>query len=117
MGRERLIELVLGWLAAILDGAVAAYIYFGGFIAPDSVQRDLIGFGALLLALVVGVTLDSVFDVLIGRLLLAVATLLLAVISLTSFIAFLLPAVPLTVGATMLAFFRPRVHAAKAASG
>ena len=36
------VELLLGWLAVILAGAVVAYTYFGGFIAPDSVQPDLI---------------------------------------------------------------------------
>jgi hypothetical protein len=51
------VELLLGWLAVILAGAVAAYAYFGGYIAPDSVQSDLIGVAVILLTLALGLPL------------------------------------------------------------
>jgi|GEM_PF-2528762 hypothetical protein len=101
------VELLLGWLAIILAGTVAAFTYFGGFIEPDSVQRDLIGFGVILLSIALGVTADGVFDFLPGRLLLALATLVFAVIAVISFVLFLLPPAALAVGATLLAFVRP----------
>jgi hypothetical protein len=85
------VELLLGWLAVILAGAAAAYTYFGGFIAPDSVQRDLIGFAVILLALAMGLTVDGVFGFLPGRVLLGLATLVYCGVAASSFITFLLP--------------------------
>ena len=103
----RLIQLVLGWLAVILAGPVVAFIYFGGYIAPDAVRVDLIGSGVLLLALAVGVTTDSIFDFLPGRILLALATLVYTAIAATSFVLFLLPSAGLAILATAIAFIRP----------
>lgn len=101
------VELLLGWLAVILAGAVAAYTYFGGYIAPDSVQSDLIGFAVILLALALGVTVDGVIGFLPARMLLGLATLAYCGIAAISFLTFLLPSAFLALGATFIAFFRP----------
>jgi hypothetical protein len=100
------LELLLGWAAILVSAASAALVYFGGFIAPDSVAPDLIGITVILAALALGVTLDSVFDLLPARLLLGLATLVLAGVAVISFLFFLELATFLAVGATLLAFIR-----------
>lgn len=113
----RRLELLFGWLAIILSCGVVAYTNFvaGGFspatIAPDTVHRFLIGFGVVMLALAIGVTLDGVFDLLTGRLLLALATLAFAVFTayLFDYGFFFWPSVLLAAGATMIAFVRHAV--------
>jgi hypothetical protein len=114
MGLNRL-ELLLGWLAIILACAVVAYTNFvaNGFsatdIAPDTTHRFLIGFGAIMLALAIGVTLDGVFDLLAGRVVLALAALALAVLTayLLDYGFFFWPSVGLAIAGTLLAFTRP----------
>lgn len=108
------IELLLGWLAVIIAGAVAAQLYFGGFIAPDSVQPDLIGIALILLTMAIGVTLDGIFDLLPGRVLLLLATIAYFGVAAISFIEFLLPSAGLAIGATLLAFLRPHGDARRA---
>lgn len=83
---------------------MAAFASFGGFIAPENVPRDLMGYGAVLLALVVGVTLDGVFNVAAGRLLLWLATALVVIIYTLSFVTFRLPSTVLAVAASVLAY-------------
>jgi predicted MFS family arabinose efflux permease len=85
--QQKRVELVLGWLAILLASGVVAYTNFveNGFsvrnIAPDTLHWALLGFGVLMLGLALGVTLDGVFDLLPGRVLLVISTLIFAVIT------------------------------------
>jgi hypothetical protein len=101
------LELLLGWLAILVAGAVAALTYVGGFIAASSVEPDLIGLSIILLAMAIGVTVDSLFDFLPARILLALATVFLAIAAMVSFLALLVLSACLAAGATLLAFTRP----------
>lgn len=92
----------------VLGGAVLAFIYYGNFIAPDSTQRDVLVFSGVLGALALGVSLDGLFGWLVGRLLLALATLALLAITVVSFVSLLFPSAFLALGAAILAFVRPR---------
>lgn len=112
MSRERLFELLCGWLAAITGGAVAAYAYVGNFIAPEAVMRDLLIYGVVLVLLVAGVTLDSVFNLPVGRLLLWAATILFVIIYSLSFLFSLLPSTLLAGLASFLAYYRRYVRPA-----
>ena len=49
----RIVELAFGWLAVILGAALLAFINTGGFIAPDSVAQDVIGFSIILVVLAI----------------------------------------------------------------
>jgi len=100
------VELLLGWTGIMVAASGAAYAYFGNFIEPSAVSSDLIGVTVILAALAVGVTLDSVFDLLPARLLLGLATLVLAGVTVISFLFFLELATFLAGGATLLAFIR-----------
>jgi hypothetical protein len=112
---QKRVEVVLGGLAILLASGVVAYTNFvaNGFsatnITPDTLHRYLLGFGALMLALAVGVTLDGVFDLLPGRVLLVFATLVYAVVTalLFDYGFFFWPSLLLAGGATVLAIFRP----------
>jgi hypothetical protein len=101
------VELLLGWLAILVAGAVAVLTYAGGFIAPGSVEPDFIGLAVILLAIAIGVTVDSLVDFLPARIVLGLATLLLAMVAVVSFLAFLVLSALLAAGATLLAFIRP----------
>jgi hypothetical protein len=105
------LELLLGWLAIFVAGAVAALAYYGGFIDPSSVQLDLIVLTVILLAMAIGVTVDSIFDFLPARILLGVATIAFGVIAAVSFLVLLVLSALLAAGATVLAFTRPRRQA------
>ena len=107
------LELALGWLAVLLGAAVAAFTYHGNFIAPDSVQRDLVVFGVVLAAVAVGVTADSLLSWPIGKVLLGAATLALLVIAAISFVVFLFAPTLLALVATILAFARPHQRQAQ----
>lgn len=100
------LELLLGWAAIVLVAALALYAYVGGFISPDSVQPDLLGLAVILVALAIGVTLDSVFDLLPARLLLALATIVFGGVAFISFLWVLELSAYLAGGATALAFIR-----------
>lgn len=107
------LELLLGWLAVLLSVAIAAFTYFSGLIAPFAVQTDLLGFGVIVGAMALGVTLDGVFGGLIGwvgKVLLTLATLALLGIAAISFVIFFFVPALLAVGATILAFARPFVR-------
>lgn len=108
MSLQRL-ELLFGWLAVVLGGAVLAFTYYGNFIAADSIQRDVLVFRSVLGVLALGVSLDGLFGWLVGRLLLVLATLALLVITAISFISFLYPPAFLALGAAILAFARPHL--------
>jgi predicted branched-subunit amino acid permease len=101
------VELLLGWLAILVAGAVAVLTYVGGFIAASSVEPDFIGLAVILLAMAIGVTVDSLVDFLPARIVLGLATLLLAMVAVVSFLAFLVLSALLAAGATLLAFIRP----------
>lgn len=81
MALYRFFELFLGWLAIVLATLVVLYtdIVAHGFdtgnVAPDTLHRYLLAFGVIMLALALGVTLDAVFEQLVGRVLLILATL------------------------------------------
>jgi hypothetical protein len=104
------IELLLGWLAILVAVAVAALAYVGGFIAPGSVEPDLIGLAVILLALAIGVTVDSIVDFLPARILLGLATLVLGMAAIVSFLVLLVLSALLAAGATLLAFVRPHLE-------
>lgn len=102
----RWVELALGWLAVLLAAAIAAFTYYGGFIAPGSEARDLLGFGCVVTLIALGVTVDSMLNWMAGKIVLALATLAFLGITAISFVSFLyLPAI-LTLLATVLAFAR-----------
>jgi hypothetical protein len=109
------VELLLGWLAVVLASAVVAYTNYmsNGFvavnIAPDTLHLFLVGFGAIMLCLAVGVTLDGLFDLLAGRVLLVLATLIFAMGTalLFDYGFFFWPSALLAIGAALLAIFRP----------
>ncbi|HLY31616.1 MAG TPA: hypothetical protein VKQ36_11345 [Ktedonobacterales bacterium] len=105
-----MVELVLGWLAVLVAASIVAFSYFGGFIAQESVQRDLLGFGAVLGSMALGVTLDSLLDWLPGRVLLGLATLVFLAITAISFISFLFVPAALAVAATVPAFVHPALR-------
>ena len=83
-------------------------------MAPDYVQPNLIGIAVILLTMAIGVTLDNVFDLLPGRVLLLLATIVYRGVAAISFIEFLQPSAGLAIGATLLAFLRPHGGARRA---
>jgi hypothetical protein len=64
---------VLGWLSVVIGTAVLVFTYAGGCIAPDSVQRDVIGFSAIVLVLAAGVSLNVLVSSLASRIQLVLA--------------------------------------------
>jgi hypothetical protein len=116
MGLSRL-ELLLGWLAIILACAVVAFVYVTAGntvalnVAPDTLRSFLLLFAMSRLTLAVGVTLDGVFNLLPGRVLLVLATLTLALVTaqlpLFYIGAVFSTSVILSLSATLLALFRP----------
>ena len=107
MSALRTIELVLGWFAVIWGAALFAYIYAGGFIAPESVAQDVIGFSIILTVLAIGVTLDFFFSSLVTRVLLAIGALAVIVVATISFITWALPMAFLALTAAIIAFAHP----------
>lgn len=106
MSALRTVELVLGWLAVIWGAALLVFTYAGGFIAPECVTQDVVGFSVILAVLALGVTLDYFFSVLAARLLLAVGALAVLVVAGISFISLALPPAGLAVVAAIIAFTR-----------
>lgn len=102
----RIVELAFGWLAVILGAALLAFINTGGFIAPDSVAQDVIGFSIILVVLAIGVTLDFFFSSLATRVLLAIGALAMIVVAVMSFITLSLPIAALALTAAIIAFAR-----------
>jgi len=118
------LELLLGWLAIILACAVVLFIYLtsghivASNVAPDTLRTFLLLFGVSMLALAIGLTLDGVFGLFPGRVLLVPATLLLALVT-TQLPLFYVGtvfgvSVLLALGATLIALFRPHGVARRA---
>lgn len=111
------LELLLGWSAIVLVGAVVAFAYVTAGsvveknVAPDILHGFLIFTGATMLALAIGLTLDGVFDLLPGRVLLVPATLVLAWVTAQLPLFYVGTvfgvSVLLALGATLIALFRP----------
>ncbi|HKW21061.1 MAG TPA: hypothetical protein VJO13_06775 [Ktedonobacterales bacterium] len=101
-----LLELIFGWLSVLIGAAVLIFTYAGGYIAPESVQQDVIGFSIILAVLAVGVTLDYFFSSLATRVLLAIGVLAMLATAVISFVSFLLPAGFFAVAAVVIAFVR-----------
>lgn len=99
-------EFAAGWLAVLIGAAVAWYTWQGGFIAPDSVQKDLIWAAVMLGLIALSVTLEVFMSSLLARILLTVAALAWCVVVTSSFLTFLLPSGGLALLATTLAFMR-----------
>src|SRR5579862_374105 len=111
----RWVELLLGWLAILTSAAIAVYIYIylGAAIPTESLKSDLLGFGAVVAVMALGVTLDSLLNWLPGRVLLGLATLAFLAITAFSFISFFFLPAFLAVATTILAFVRPYVRNAQ----
>lgn len=101
-----LLELIFGWLSVLIGAAVLIFTYAGGYIAPESVQQDVIGFSIILAVLAVGVTLDYFFSSLATRVLLVIGALAMLAVVAISFVTFLLPAGFLAAAAAVIAFVR-----------
>lgn len=102
----RVAELLCGWLAAISGGSVATYTALGGYIEAGSATRDLVIYGLVLLALVIGVTLDSLFNLTLGRIVLWVASFAVVIIFGLSFLSLLAPSALFAITASALAVVR-----------
>ena len=84
------LELIFGWLSVLISAAVLIFSYAGGYIAPESVGQDMIGFSAVLTLLALGVTLDYFFSSRTTRILLVVGALAMLAIVLISLISYML---------------------------
>jgi hypothetical protein len=101
-----LLELIFGWLSVLIGAAVLIFSYAGGYIAPESVGQDMIGFSAVLALLALGVTLDYFFSSRTTRILLVVGALAMLAIVLISLISYMLLAGFFAAAAAVLAFVR-----------
>jgi uncharacterized membrane protein YoaK (UPF0700 family) len=93
-------------MAAISGATVAAYFSLGGYIEAGSATRDLVIYGLVLVALVIGVTLDSLFNLTFGRIVLWVASFAVVIIFALSFLSFLAPSALFAITASALAVVR-----------
>lgn len=101
-----LLELIFGWLSVLIGSAVLIFSYAGGYISPESVGQDVIGFSIILAILAIGVTLDYFFSSLATRILLAIGVLAMLAAVVISFVTFLLPAGFFAAAAAVIAFVR-----------
>ena len=100
------LELIFGWLSVLVGAAVLIISYVGGFIAPESVQQDMIGFSVILVILAVGVSLDVLKSSLATSVLLVIGALAMLATVVISFVTFLLPAGFFAAAAAVIAFVR-----------
>ncbi|HEY1387781.1 MAG TPA: hypothetical protein VGF38_04485 [Ktedonobacterales bacterium] len=101
-----ILELIFGWLSLLIGAAVLVFTYAGGYISPESVGQDVIGFSIILAVLAIGVTLDYFFSSLATRILLVVGALSILAIVVISFVSILLPAGFFALAAVVIAFVR-----------
>ena len=70
--------------------------------ATDKQPVELTGVAVILMTMAIGVTVDGVFDLLPGRVLLLLATIVCCGVATSSFIEFLLASAGLAIGATLM---------------
>jgi len=102
----RNLELIFGWLSVLIGAAVLVFSYAGGYIAPESVKQDVIGFSVILAVLAVGVALDYFFSSFATRILLVVGALAMLEIVLISLISYMLLGGFFAAAAAVIAFVR-----------
>ena len=108
MRYARVIEAATGGLTVITGAGLALSIWLGGFIAPEAVVSDLVGFALILALIAVGVTLDIAASTrvasAVARTFLIIGALAMLVVSALSFIVYFAVPALLAVATAVFAF-------------